>query len=124
MIAATLVSDSAINACEAGRGDDTALTYTVDAAHTGHNADPNHMERGSTLRAAEASSSPMCRPRLSALSCPSMISSDALGSRPERHTRREIAFDPFDADEAEVRGRADDASRSFGEDHHPGDVGI
>ena len=44
----------AVDACEAGRGDDTALADTVDAADTGHDADPDDMERGRTLRAAEA----------------------------------------------------------------------
>src|SRR4029079_12178666 len=114
----------AIDACEGGRGDDAALADAVDAAHTGHDGDSDHMARGCTVRAPEAE-------------LVTDVPSQTVGAEPSEpdlvggagepsgeQPRREIAFDPFDAHEAEARGRADDASRSFGEDHHPGDVGI
>jgi len=39
---------------ETGRGEDAALANAVDAAHTGHDADPDDLDRGRAIRTAQA----------------------------------------------------------------------
>ena len=110
--AAALVSRRAVDAREAGRRDDAALADTVDAADPGHDADPDDVERRRAVRAARGgSSSPMCRRRLSALRRPSMISSDASGSRPESSRGARLPLTVSTRTRPRFVGRADDACR-------------